>query len=469
MRWEADGLGRLEIADEAYYGIHTARALENFNVSGYRLPRSLIVSLAAVKKACALTNMELGYIERRTGQAILAACDEIMAGLLHEQVVVDAFQGGAGTSTNMNLNEVIANRATEILGGQKGDYSFVHPLDEVNMHQSTNDAYPTALRVAALQALKSLEAEVATLQACFQAKEQQFRDVVKVGRTQLQDAVPITLGMEFGAYAEAFSRDRWRIFKSRERIRQVNLGGTAVGTGLGAPRDYIFSVTENLRRITGLNVARAENLVDATQNMDTFVEASGMLKAYATNLFKIASDLRLLCSGPHAGIAEIILPARQAGSSLMAGKINPVIPEMVSQVSIRVMANDQVVALVAAMGQLELNQFLPLLTHSLLESLELLCRATRLFSEKCVRGIEPLMQRCTQLLSASKAVAAVLVPVLGYKTVEGIVKKACNQKKPVARVAVDEGLLTEAQAAGLLAPKRLYKLGFDNNEHDESC
>lgn len=467
MRWETDGLGGAEIPEDAYYGIHTARALQNFHISGYRLPQTFIVSFATVKKACTLTNVELGYLERVTGRAILAACDEIISGRLHEHVVVDAFQGGAGTSTNMNFNEVIANRAIEILGGQKGDYWLVHPLNHVNMHQSTNDVYPTALKVAALELLKKLEVDVAGLQESFQGKEQQFRDVVKVGRTQLQDAVPITLGMEFGSYAEALSRDRWRIFKARERIKQVNLGGTAVGTGLGAPRDYILVVTENLRRITGLNVARAENLVDATQNMDTFVESSGMLKAYAANLFKIASDMRLLSCGPDAGIGEITLPPRQAGSSIMAGKINPVIPEMVSQVALKVMANDHVVGLVASLGQLELNHFVPLLTHCFLESLEILCNATRAFAEKCVRGIQSRADRCSHLVLNSKIVAAALVPVIGYETVERIVKQAESEHTTVAQAVVHEGLLTESQVAQILAPKRLYKLGFDRDELDD--
>jgi aspartate ammonia-lyase len=457
----------LEIGDEVYYGIHTLRALRNFDVSGYKLPRSFIISFATVKKACALTNTELGYLERRTGNAILQACDEIIAGQLHEHVLVDVFQGGAGTSTNMNFNEVIANRAIETLGGQKGDYSIVHPLNHVNMHQSTNDVYPTAFKVAALGLLKKLEVEVAEIQAGFQAKEQEFRDVVKVGRTQLQDAVPITLGMEFGAYAEAFARDRWRVFKSRERIKQVNLGGTVVGTGLGAPRDYIFRVIENLRSITGLNVSRAENLVDATQNMDTFVEASGMLKAYATNLFKVASDIRLLSCGPEAGFAEIRLPPRQAGSSIMAGKINPVIPEMVSQVALRVMANDQIIGLIASMGQLELNQFLPLLTHCFLESLELLCKSTGAFVEKCIRGIEPFSDRCSQLVLNSKIVATALVPIIGYERVERIMKRAETEGKTVAQAAVDDGVLTERQVSEILAPKRLYKLGFERNEYDD--
>ncbi|AFM27759.1 aspartate ammonia-lyase [Desulfomonile tiedjei] len=466
MRWESDGLGQLEIDDEAYYGIHTLRALRNFDVSGCRVPRSFIISFAAVKKACALTNLELGYLEQRKGSAILKACDEIMAGRLHEHVVVDAFQGGAGTSTNMNLNEVIANRAIEVLGGHRGDYSVVHPLDDVNMHQSTNDVYPTALRVAALSDLQTLEVEISALQQSFQVKEQQFRDVVKVGRTQLQDAVPITLGMEFGSYAEALSRDRWRIFKSRERIKQINLGGTAVGTGLGAPRDYIFRVAENLRHITGLNVARAENLVDATQNMDSFVESAGMLKAYASNLFKIASDIRLLSCGPNAGFGEIKLPARQAGSSIMAGKINPVIPEMVSQVALRVMANDQAICLVAAMGQLELNQFLPLLAHSLLESVAILCGATRSFAEKCVQGIEPVIDRCTRLVQNSKIAATVLVPLIGYENVERIVKKAEAEDKTIVQAAIDEGFLSADQASRIFSPKRLHKLGFERHEHD---
>jgi aspartate ammonia-lyase len=417
--------------------------------------------------ACAQTNMEVGFLDQGRAQAIMTACQEIVHGKLHEQIVVDAFQGGAGTSTNMNFNEVIANRALEISGRSRGDYSYIHPIDHVNMHQSTNDVYPTALRVASLSLLKELETEVAALQQGLQQKEDEFKNVVKLGRTQLQDAVPMTLGMEFGAYAEAIARDRWRIFKARERIKQVNLGGTAIGTGLGAPTTYIFRVVDNLRAITGLNISRAENLIDATQNLDTFVEASGMLKAYACNLMKIASDLRLLGSGPDTGFHEIELPPRQAGSTIMAGKINPVMPEMMSQVGLRVIANDQVVALAASMGQLELNQLLPLLTHTIMESLEILLRSTCLFVELCINGVKANSNRCMDLALKSKSIATVLVPLLGYNRVEAVVKEAMLSGKTAMETAVSQGLITESQVEDLLAPKRMYKLGFSSTRNDE--
>jgi len=467
MRIERDGLGEKLIDDKAYYGIHTQRALENFSISGYRLHPEFIRAFAQVKKACALVNMELGYLDENVGNAIVKACDEILEGKLHEEIKVDAFQGGAGTSTNMNFNEVIANRAIELLGGKKGDYNLVHPLNHVNMHQSTNDVYPTALRVATLTLLKKLEMEIAKLQEAFQKKEQEFKNIVKLGRTELQDAVPITLGMEFGAYAEAIVRDRWRIFKARERIKVVNLGGTAVGTGLGAPREYIFRVTEKLKELTGLNIARAENLVDATQNMDPFVEVSGLLKAYAVDLFKIAGDLRLLGSGPDGGIYELKIPPVQAGSSIMPGKVNPVILEACQQVALRVMGNDQVLTLCAALGQLELNQFIPLIAHSILESLEILINITSILRTRCIESIEPNPEKCQEYLDKSKTLATVLVPILGYKKVEEIVKKAAGSGKSIKEVLIDEGIMTKEQVEKLLSPKRMYKLGFTKEDYDE--
>ncbi len=467
MRTEYDGLGEMVIPDSAYYGVHTLRAVENFSVTGYRLHRRFIESFAQVKMACARTNNDLGFLVEHKAEAIVAACQEITQGKLHDQIVVDAFQGGAGTSTNMNFNEVIANRALEIVGRRRGDYSIIHPIDDVNMHQSTNDVYPTALRVASLKLLKELEVEVAAFQQALQEKEKVFHDVVKVGRTQLQDGVPMTLGMEFGAYAEAVSRDRWRIFKARERIKQVNLGGTAIGTGLGAPTTYILRIAENLKFITGLNISRAENLIDATQNLDTFVEASGMLKAYACNLLKIASDLRLLSSGPDSALREIELPPRQAGSTIMAGKVNPVIPEMVSQVALRVMANDQVTALAAGMGQLELNHLLPLIAHSFLESLEMLLRSTSLFSNLCVKEIKANSNRCMELALKSKSLATVLVPVAGYEQTEALVKRSISSGTAVWEVATTSGIVTEEQARDLLSPKRMYKLGFGGSDDYE--
>lgn len=460
MRTERDALGEKEIPDGVLYGIHTARALENFPISGIPLHPRLITALALVKEACAATNQELGHLAPEKGRAIRAACQEIAAGGLRGHILVDAYQGGAGTSANMNVNEVVANRAIQILGSTPGDYALVHPLHDVNLHQSTNDVFPTAVKVAALLELKELEARVASLQEALQKKEQEFRNVVKVGRTELMDAVPMTLGMEFSAYSEAVTRDRWRIFKCRERLKQVNLGGTAVGTGLGAPREYIFRVVERLKEVTGLALSRAENLVDATQNLDPFVEASGMLRTYASNLLKLCSDLRLLASGPDAGLGEIALPALQSGSTIMPGKVNPVLPEAASQVALRVLANDQCLALAASLGQLELNHLLPLVAHLFLESLTLLGNVTPLLAERCIKGIRADEARCREQAGRSQGLAAALVPVLGYKTVEALAARARASGKTLLAALVEEGLADESAAAGLLSPRQMQKLGF---------
>ncbi|HPQ39053.1 MAG TPA: aspartate ammonia-lyase [bacterium] len=465
-REEHDGLGTLNVPADAYWGIHTARALENFAVSGYRWPRGFITGLAWVKLACARTNLELGYLGEIPGRVIIRACEEMVRGQWHRQIVVDPFQGGAGTSTNMNMNEVIANRAIELLGGSLGDYSRVHPLDHVNMHQSTNDVFPTGLKVAVMFLLKDLEQAAARLQESLQSREHAFRDVVKVGRTQLQDAVPVTLGMSFGAYAEAVARDRWRVFKCRERIKQINLGGTAVGTGIGAPRQYIFNASTTLRNLTGLNVSRCENLVDATQNLDPFVEVSGMLKAFAANLLKISNDLRLMASGPDAGLGEIHLPAVQAGSSIMPGKVNPVIPEMTAQVALQVMANDQAITSAAALGNLELNQFFPLVAWNILQSLELLTHAAGLFRERCIDGITPDEARCFRTVMAGKIVGTVLVPALGYEAVEKAVKHALAEQISVVDALVTLKIVDREKIIDIMSPRRMYKLGFDPSDFD---
>ena len=366
-RRETDLLGTRDVPADALWGIHTLRAMENFPLANRPVHRRLVHAYGAVKLAAARTNHELGRWDDATSAAIEAACREMIDGQLDQHVVVDALQGGAGTSTNMNVNEVLANRALQLLGRPLGDYDTLNPHDDLNLHQSTNDTYPTALRVAAIFALHDLERKAVALMEAFQEKEKQLADVVKIGRTELQDAVLVTLGREMAAYAEAIARDRWRIYKCEERLRVVNLGGTAIGTGLGAPRQYIFRVVEHLRQITGLGLARAENLVEATQNADAFVEVSGILRTLAANLLKIANDLRLLSSGPHAGLGEIRLPARQAGSSIMPGKVNPVIPEAVAQAAIAVMGHDQMILQAVGGGNLELSQFLPLVADSLLD------------------------------------------------------------------------------------------------------
>jgi aspartate ammonia-lyase len=459
-RTEHDLLGRMEVPERAYYGIHTLRAHRNFDLSGLRLHPELISALADVKKAAAVTNARTGYLDQRIADAIAQACEEIALGKLHDQFIVDVFQGGAGTSANMNANEVIANRAIELLGGTKGDYSVVHPLDHVNLSQSTNDVFPTAVRVAAIRLLLPASQAMADLQRRLQEKENEFAGVIKVGRTELQDAVPITLGQEFAAYAQAVQRDWWRLYKVEERLRQVNLGGTAIGTGLNADKRYVFTVVDILREITGLPLARAENMIDVTQNCDVFAEVSGLIKAAAVNLGKIAADLRLLSSGPSAGIGEIRLPPLQAGSSIMPGKVNPVATEAVTQAAIQIAANDQAIAAGAMAGQLELNAFLPMISHNLFQSLQLLRSAADLLAEKCIIGIEADESRCRELLEKSFAVLTALSPHIGYEAASDLARKAQEQHITIRQAALDAGLFTREQLETILSPEEMTKPGI---------
>ena len=459
-RKEHDLLGEREVPAEAYYGIHTLRALENFPVSGLRLHPELIRALAEVKRAAAQANLKAGLLEERVAGAIGAACEEIVAGALHEWFVVDPFQGGAGTSTNMNANEVIANRANELLGSEKGDYHLVHPNDHVNMSQSTNDVFPTAVRVAAMRLLQPVIQGMSDLQGALQAKEAELAGVLKIGRTETQDAVPITLGQEFAAWAQAIQRDWWRLWKVEERLRQVNLGGTAVGTGLNADRRYLYAVVDYLAEATGLGLARAENMIDVTQNCDVFVEVSGLLKAAAVNLAKIAADLRLLSSGPRAGLGEIRLPELQAGSSIMPGKVNPVIPEMVTQVAYQVIAADTAITLAAQAGQLELNAFLPLIAYNLFLQLDLLRSGVELFRTRCVQGIEADQARCQELLERSLGQVTALAPHLGYQVATEVAREAYATGKPVRQVVLERGLMGAEELEVILSPFELTKPGI---------
>ena len=420
----------------------------------------MVRAYGAVKLACARMNLQLGFL---TGEgkaaAIEQACNEMYSGLLYDHVIVDAFQGGAGTSANMNVNEVIANRALQILGKDPGDYSFISPLDDINLHQSTNDTYPTALKLAAIRLLRQLEQSVIGLQESFQQKEKEFAHIVKTGRTQLQDAVLTTLGREMGAYAEAINRDRWRIYKCEERLRVINLGGTAIGTGLGAPRRFIFGVTDQLREITGIGLARSENLIDGTQNADVFVEVSGILKACASNLLKISNDLRLMASGPNSGIGEIHLPARQAGSSIMPGKVNPVIPEAVAQCAIMVFGHDLATVTAASSGNLELNQFMPLIAFSLLDSLTLLNNAATILSTHCVNEITANEARCRYNVDNSTATLTALVPEIGYTRASEIAKTARDEDITIREAALRSGYITSAKFEELISPEAVCRLG----------
>jgi aspartate ammonia-lyase len=460
-RLERDSLGERELPTAARHGIHTARALENFPLARRPVHPELVHAYGAVKLACVRANHELGSWTPDRAAALEQACRELMDGALDGDVQVDALQGGAGTSTNMNVNEVLANRALELLGRPHGDYATLDPLDDVNLHQSTNDTYPTALRIAAIRLLHGLEREVTALQEELQRLELRFAHVVKVGRTELQDAVLVTLGRECGAWAEAFARDRWRIYKCEERLRVVNLGGTAVGTGLGAPRRYVFRVVDHLRELTGLGLARAENLVEATQNADAFAEVSGILKACAVNLLKVANDLRLLSSGPDAGLGELRLPPRQAGSSIMPGKVNPVIPEAAIQAALAVMAHDQALTQACALGSLELNPFLPLVADALLGQLDLLTRACSMLRRFCVVGLEADETRCRAHVHDATAAVTALVGCLGHAGAERLAAEARATGRGVRDVAVAAGLLTAAEFDELTSPERVNRLGSE--------
>ena len=460
FRVENDFLGQCEIDDDKYYGINTKRALSNFNLKGNKVNLKLIKEIALIKKAAAKVNQKLGMLTDKKAIAIIKASEEVIAGKFNSQFVVNAIQGGAGTSTNMNVNEVIANRAIEILGKSKGNYDIVHPLNDVNMSQSTNDVYPSALRIAAIHILRQLSSSLASLQEALQKKETEFSDIVKLGRTQLMDALPMMVGQGFGAYAKCIERDRWRIYKVEERLRQINLGGTAIGTGMNATLKYIYMITDEIQQLTGLGIARSDYPMDVTQNTDVFVEVSGLLKACAVNLLKISNDLRLLSSGPSGGIGELILPQMQAGSTIMPGKVNPVIAEMVGQVAMKVMANDYAITMACSSGQLELNAFMPLIAESLLESLEILNNAIGIFRDKCIQGIMVDQGKCSENLNKSAVLATALIHYIGYDEAGRVAKKAIAENKTIKKVVLDEGLFNEQDIDKILNTYEITKPGI---------
>jgi aspartate ammonia-lyase len=439
MRLEKDKLGSLELPDEALYGIQTERARVNFDLGLPRTNLRLIYAIVQIKKAAALTYARLDPVRREIHNAVAAACDQVLSGKHDQMFIVSSVQGGAGTSANMNVNEVLANAALMIMGHGPGRYDIVHPLDDVNRGQSTNDVYPTALRIAAIELLRSLSQGCADLQQALQLKENDWKGIKKLGRTELMDAVPITLGEEFGAYAQAVARDRWRLYKIEERLRQVSIGGTAVGLSDNAEKRYRFGVIEKLRELTSIGLAAAEYPMDITQNNDVFVEVSGLLKALSVNLMKISGDLRLMNSGPRGGLGEIRLSDRQMGSTIMPGKVNPVIPEMVICASIRVMANDLAVSQAASRGEFELNALVPLIAESLLESLGILDRAVVLFRKFCIETIEPDPVRCARILENSLAFATAYTVSLGYDRVADIISREGGQPDKV-RAALEAAL-----------------------------
>lgn len=456
-RLEKDLLGEKSIDSSTYAGINTARALENFDLNSKTVNLKLIKEIALIKKAAAMTNKKLKLIEPEKADVIIKASEEIIDGKFDNEFNVSAFQGGAGTSTNMNVNEVIANRSIELLGGIKGDYNLVHPLNHVNMSQSTNDVYPSALRIAAIKLIRKLSNSLSSLQEALQIKENAFSDIIKLGRTQLMDALPMTAGQGFGAYSKAIERDRWRIYKVEERLRQINLGGTAIGTGLNATNKYVFLITDIIQNLTGLGLARSDYPMDITQNCDIFVETSGLLKSCSVNLIKISNDLRLLNSGPRGGIGEITLPKMQAGSSIMAGKVNPVIPEMVAQVGLRVISNDSAITMASSMGQLELNAFTPLIAECLLESLELLDRSVIIFKEKCIDGLQINTDKCLENLDNSLVSVTALVPHLGYDKASLIAKKALGSRKTIREILLEEQIFPSDVIDKILSPEELIR------------
>ncbi len=454
-------LGEKQIPAGVFWGIHTSRAVENFPLSGIKVNPCLIRAVARVKKAAALANMELKYLSVKNAGAIVRAAEEVAEGKYSEQFPVDAFQGGAGTSLNMNVNEVIANRASEILGGGKGAEALIHPLEDVNKHQSTNDVFPTALKVALIYDLKALSAANAGLQGAFQKKEKEFAGIVKIGRTEMQEAVPLTLGAEFSAFAEAFARDRWRTFKAEERLRVVNIGGTAVGTGLGAPKSYIFLVIEKLREVTGLGLARSENVIDPTANNDAFVEASAILKANAVNLIKVSSDLRLLNL-----LEEIRLPPAQAGSSIMPGKVNPVIVEAVAQAGYRVLSNDITVSDLCSKGTLQINEFMPLLAHVLLETTGLLIASNKIFAAHA-GGIMADEDKCREYFEKSPALITAFLPSIGYDRANDLLADFRRTKETNLRQYLEKKLGKEL-VTKLLSPYNLVALGYREENADRA-
>lgn len=447
MRREHDLLGERDVAAHVYYGVQTLRAVENFPITGVTLSQypEIINAIARVKQATALANRDLGFLSPKLCDAITNACERIAAHEFHDHFVVDMIQGGAGTSTNMNANEVIANIAIDALGGQKGDYHLVHPNEHVNLSQSTNDVYPTAIKLALMTKIDDLLDAMAYLRAAFERKANEFQGLIKIGRTQLQDAVPMTLGQEFSTYAVMLGEDESRLRETVPLLSEINLGATAIGTGINAPKGYAFEVCKALNTVTGRNFVTAHNLVEATQDAGVFVQVSGVLKRIAVKLSKSCNDLRLLSSGPRAGLGEISLPPMQAGSSIMPGKVNPVIPEVVNQVAFEVIGNDVSVTMAAEAGQLQLNAFEPIIAYSLLKSLRHLANACRVLADKCIDGIEARPDRLDEIVKNSLAIVTALNPKIGYEKATEVAVTAHRTGKTIRETVLSLGYLSEEE------------------------
>jgi aspartate ammonia-lyase len=460
FRVEKDSIGTKDVPENVYYGVQSLRAAENFHITGLNMHPEIINSLAYIKKAAAITNCEAGLLDKRRTQAIVQACDEILEGKFREDFIVDPIQGGAGTSLNMNANEVIANRAIEILGGKKGDYSVVNPNDHVNCGQSTNDVIPTAGKMTSLRLLKKLKKQLLRLHSALEQKADEFDSIIKMGRTQLQDAVPIRLGQEFKAYSVAILRDLNRMDKAMDEMRTLNMGGTAVGTGLNADESYLRRIVPNLSEISGMDLVQAYDLIDATQNLDSFVAVSGAVKACAVTLSKIANDLRLMSSGPRAGFGEINLPAKQNGSSIMPGKVNPVIPEVVNQVAFNAIGNDMTITMAAEAGQLELNAFEPIIFYCLFQSIDTIAYAVNTFVDNCVIGITANETRCRYFVENSVGIITAICPYVGYQKAAEIAKEAIKTGESVRKLIIETGLLTKKQMDEIMDPVQMTEPGI---------
>ena len=455
-RLESDSVGEKQVPVDAYYGVQTLRAFENFNITGRKQPAVIVESLAEIKKACAITNKKANDVPAEIADAIVAACDDILAGKFHDQFITDPIQGGAGTSTNMNANEVVANIALEKLGKEKGDYKFCHPNDHVNNAQSTNDVYPTALKLAIYKTGLKLLAKLDELDAALMEKADEFKDILKIGRTQLMDAVPITLGQEFKAYASAVKRGKRIIAASLEEMKTVNMAATAIGTGINTSEYFFHHVVEDLAEVTGIDLVQAEDMVDGTQNIDAFSVVSGALKTMAIALSKMANDIRLMNGGPKAGLGEITIPAKQNGSSIMPGKINPVIPEVLNQCCFGVIGNDMTVTMACEAGQLELNAFEPVVFDRIYDSMNMLMNGVDTFIVNCVKGIVANEDKCHDLLYNSTGFVTALCPVLGYKKSAEIAKDFLKNGTPIVEGALAAGL-TQEQLDEMLNPDKLAR------------
>jgi len=462
MRKEHDFLGELEVPDEAYYGVQTLRAIENFTITGRRLDEDFIKSLAVVKKAAAQANMETGRLDRKIGNALVQAAEEIIDGQFIDQFPVDPIQGGAGTSINMNMNEVLCNRALEIIGEAKGRYDIISPNNHANMAQSTNDSFPTAIKVCLTYKSHNVTNALDYLARALEDKAEEYKDILKMGRTHLQDAVPITLGQEMGSYASAIRRSIRRIEWAIDSIRLINMGGTAVGTGLNAEPAYIKIVARKLREITHENFETSTNIIDATNNTDGFVDVSSALKNTALVLIKMANDFRLMASGPRCGLNELFLPKRQPGSSIMPGKVNPVIAEVMDQACYQVIGNDLAVTMGVENGQFELNVMEPIMAYNLFSSMNYLANASRTFVDKLLTGLEPNREQCQKWLDSSVGVVTALLPHLGYEQCSLLAKEAYATRRPIREIILEKGLLTEEQLKIYMSPEKMTRPGITN-------